>query len=128
MKRLLAICVIAASVALFAVAAAQAHPPMKLVMSYEAAGGVLKIDLDHPVGDRSDHFIEEVTVMTEGREVARLSYTQQMTRQGQSILVTVGFLEEGSKVTVQAACNKFGELEKTGVVPGGGGEDFLELE
>jgi hypothetical protein len=97
-------------------------------MSHEAAGGVLKIDLDHPVGDRADHFIEEVTVMTEGREAARLFYTQQMTKQGQSILVTVGFLEEGSKVTVQAACSKFGELEKTGVVPGGGGEEFLELE
>ncbi len=128
MKRLFTICVLAASVALFAMSDAQAHPPIKLVMSYKAAGGVLKIDLDHPVGDRSEHFIEEVTVMTEDREAARLSFIQQMTRQGQSILVTVGFLEEGAKVTVQASCNKFGELEKTGVVPGDGGEEFLELD
>jgi hypothetical protein len=31
-------------------------------------------------------------------------------------------------MTVQTACNKTGELEKTGVVPGAGGKEFLELE
>ncbi|MFP4481805.1 MAG: hypothetical protein ACLFN0_03310 [Thermovirgaceae bacterium] len=128
MKRLLAVPIIVMVMSLLPVTTIQAHPPMKLNMSYEAAGGVLRIDVNHPVGNTDDHFIEEITVMTEGREAARIFYTEQMTRQGQAILVTVGFVEEGSEVTVRAVCSKFGELEKTGVVPEGGGEEFLEIE
>lgn len=109
-------------------AAAGAHPPVGLSVSYKADEGLLKIDIRHPVGNASDHYIREVDVDVDGEDVAGLKYSGQMDRQGQTVLLTIGFFKEGTGVSVEAECNKFGDLEFTGRIPASSPGEFVDLE
>jgi hypothetical protein len=107
---------------------AAAHPPSALTVSYKADEGLLKIEISHPVGNVSDHYVEDVDVEVDGEDVADLSYSGQMDRQGQMVLVTIGHFNEGANLKVEADCNKFGDLEFTGKVPPARPGEFAGLE
>jgi hypothetical protein len=107
---------------------AGAHPPAGLTVSCKADEGLLKIEISHPVGNVSDHYVKNVDVEVDGEDVADLSYSGQMDRQGQTVLVTIGRFNEGANVKVEAECNKFGDLEFAGNIPAARSGEFVGLK
>lgn len=97
---------------LLAVSAGSAHPPSSLDLAYSADEGILTISIAHAVGDVSTHYIKSVNVTVDGRQAADLFYVRQGEKNGEKILVTIGWLEKGSQLSVTVKCNRFGDLEK----------------
>lgn len=103
----------AAILAVFLAASAGfSHPPATLDLAYSAEDGVLTISIAHSVGNVSTHYIKSVNVTVDGRKAADLYYVSQSEKNGEKIVVTIGLLEKGSKISVIAECNKFGKLDK----------------
>lgn len=87
------------------------HPPTSLDLVYSADEGVLSISISHLVGDVLTHYIKSVNVIVDGRQVADLNYVSQGGKNGEKILVTIGWFDKGTQISVIAECSKFGMLD-----------------
>jgi hypothetical protein len=85
-----------------------AHPPKKVTVTYNKDENKLTIVAEHHVKDVKDHYIKEITITVDGKEVKVLTFKDQSSATDQTTDVVIPDLKAGSKIEVKATCNKFG--------------------
>jgi len=85
-----------------------AHPPREVVAEFNLENNVLSVNVTHNVGGDPVHFIENITVSHDGKEII----VQQISKQlgdSQTFLYFIPEAEEGDEIEIVAVCNIFGE-------------------
>ncbi|OGI11390.1 MAG: hypothetical protein A2Y40_05965 [Candidatus Margulisbacteria bacterium GWF2_35_9] len=90
-----------------------AHPPSKVNLS--VSSNVLAVIADHEVKQPKKHFIYEITVKLNRKDIISQTLSEQIGHT-QSVSYTIPSLKKGDQLTVQASCNKFGSKKATLVI------------
>ena len=97
------------AVPIFALAhVAAANPPSALDLHYNDSRQELEVLIQHPVTDPQDHYIQEVTVLKNGQEMANRKFTSQTSHRNQTLTPVQFPAIEGDAIEVRAACNQSG--------------------
>lgn len=91
---------------------ASAHPPQDMELGYDSDTGELRVTIQHTVADASDHFISNVVVLVQGKEIGQYPYTEQPDSRSFTYIYQVQ-ADQGEEITVRALCNKAGSIEKS---------------
>jgi desulfoferrodoxin (superoxide reductase-like protein) len=109
--------------AVFTVAVFYGHPPTGIDFTYDLSqdNGVLTVNVNHslktsPVSDPAKHYIKEVVLKVNGKQVEKQTFSKQDTIDGQ-IVIFKAKLKEGDKVSVSATCNMIGSKSVSYVIP-----------
>lgn len=85
-----------------------AHPPKKVDLTFNKENNKLKIVVTHNVSDVNTHYIKEIKISVDGKEVKTINPTKQLTPDNEIDEVSIPEIKQGSKVEVKATCNRFG--------------------
>ena len=89
------------------------HPASKVALSIERI--VLHIIVNHDVGSSEDHYIKEILIYLNEKEIIRQIFSMQ-TENIQEVSYTIPSLKLGDKFTVSANCSRGGERSETIIV------------
>ena len=88
--------------------AAFAHPPKSVTATYDRATKSVTIIAEHQVKDVAAHYIDEIEIEVNGKNVAKAEYKVQSSLESHQAVIVIGDVAPGSKIEVDASCNKFG--------------------
>lgn len=88
--------------------AAFAHPPKSVTATFDRATKSVTIVAEHQVKDVAAHYIDEIEVEVNGKRVAKAEYKVQSSLESHQAVIVIGDVAPGSKIEVDASCNKFG--------------------
>jgi len=98
------------ALSVFAGNLALAHPPSQIAASFDPETSLLTIRILHSVPDpRGDHYIDEVRVFLNGKEVIRQYFFSQLSAQEQQAQYLIVDAKKGDVLEVFAHCSKFGD-------------------
>lgn len=86
----------------------KAHPPKKVVITYDKATSTAKIVVTHPVNDVKTHFVKSVVISVDGKEVKTINETQQQTNTTETVEIVLTGIKPGMKIEAIATCNIMG--------------------
>lgn len=89
------------------------HPASKVTLSIE--GKVLHITVNHNVGNSENHYIDEILVFLNEKEIVRQKFFMQ-TDSIQKVSYTIPSLKPGDKITVSTNCSRGGKRSGTIIV------------
>ena len=89
------------------------HPASKVTLSTE--GTVLHITVNHDVGSSENHYIKEILVFLNEKEIIRQIFSIQ-TNNTQEVSYTIPSLKPGDEITVSANCSRAGKRSETIIV------------
>ena len=84
-----------------------AHPAKKVNLSYK--NGKLIIEVIHPVSNAESHFIDQVVVNVDGKDVKTITLTKQTSKESAYMELSIPEIKKGSVVVVKTNCNKMGK-------------------
>ncbi|MDY0150823.1 MAG: hypothetical protein RBS43_00965 [Candidatus Cloacimonas sp.] len=89
-----------------------AHPASSVVLSYDAKTQLLSVNFEHSVKNPADHFIENIMIKIDGKEMINQMFTaQEKATSGNAVYRLTG-LKSGTVIEATGTCNKMGK--KTG--------------
>lgn len=94
-----------------------AHPPSDIELDYNGADGVLNVQVNHRVGNPSNHYVEKITVYKNGNVILEKAYQKQDSSSGGNYSYRVK-AQNGDSIRVEAKCNQFGNVSGTLEVQG----------
>lgn len=94
----------------FAIVSMKADPAKKVNLSF--SNGVLSIQAIHPVKDVTKHYIDQIIVVVDNKEVKTVKLDKQSSKEAAVVDLKIPEIKSGSTVEVTARCNEFGK--KTG--------------
>lgn len=97
-----------AGISLF-VATAFAHPPSKIVLVFDKEKSILDCVVYHDVKNPQNHFIEEIAVFVNGKEVLKKEFSGQDNKNTQPFVTALKDISPGDVISVEADCNVFGK-------------------
>jgi hypothetical protein len=100
-----------------ALSQAFAHAASSVSASYDAKTSLLTVNFSHKVSNAADHFINSITVQTNGKEAVKQTLTRQESAEGGSLSYKLIGLAKGDKITVTSVCNKTGNKSATITIP-----------
>lgn len=86
------------------------HPASKVTLLTE--GKVLHVTVNHNVGNPENHYIKEILVFLNDKEIIRQIFFMQ-TDNMQNVSYTIPSLKPGDKVTVKTNCSRGGKRSGT---------------
>lgn len=86
----------------------EAHPPREILVTYDEATSLLKIEIIHESEDYDRHFIEKVWVSVNKKERIRQGFSSQDDLEGLKLQYKIFHLKKGDIITVECRCNIFG--------------------
>ena len=89
---------------------ASSHPASKVTLSVE--GKVLNISVNHSVGNPQTHYIDEIIVLLNDKEIIKQIFFIQ-TDNLQKVSYTIPSLKAGDKITVKTNCSRGGKRSGT---------------
>jgi hypothetical protein len=89
-----------------------ANPPSDLNLTYDKSSGNLSATFTHPVADPTTHFVKNVKVTVDGKEVLNENYTSQPTVDVFTYVYPIN-ASAGSVIDVIGQCNLFGSKESS---------------
>ena len=89
-----------------------ADPAMKVPVTYDKETKKLHIVALHPTTNVTAHFIDEVKIKVDGKEVKDLKLKKQSSLKEEVLDVEIADIKTGSKIEVNTHCNQSGN--KTG--------------
>ncbi len=84
----------------------KADPPKKVTLSYSE--GKLKIEALHPTKDSTSHYINQLDIKVDGKEVKVVKIDFQSSAKEEVYEIEIPEIKPGCEVEVKAHCNKFG--------------------
>lgn len=105
------VCAITASIVFLLSSMAMAHAPNAVDGYYDLERGELLVTVQHIVNDPKTHFIKEVIVYKDGKEVAKKEFSFQMSHRNQTMPPFKIPGSIGDIFKVVAACNILGTGE-----------------
>lgn len=103
-----AIAAVCSAVIAAAAGAAFAHPPSAMTVTYDVSASTLKIEAVHPVKDENDHYIKNISVMLNDKEIVNQKFAKQLDKQKEPAVYIVPGVKAGDQFSVAAECNRFG--------------------
>lgn len=86
-----------------------AHPASDVKMKYDAKAKLLTVDFKHSVKSATDHYIDKVSIILDGKEVITQVLSQQDSKTGGSLVYKLSGIKAGSEVEAITNCNKTGK-------------------
>ena len=86
-----------------------AHAPQKVETWFDPDEHILKVTISHGVKDGGKHFVDEVTVSLNGKEVVRQILLAQENLESLTVLYRITDAGPGDEIGVSAACNLSGK-------------------
>jgi hypothetical protein len=97
--------------------AASATPPTDIIFTFDTANSIVKADIVHPTENPKEHFIYMIQVSVNGKKLIKQEATEQATADVQKVMYFIPGLKAGDKVSIDADCNKYGDITKEAVAP-----------
>ncbi|MBS3814287.1 CHRD domain-containing protein [Candidatus Bipolaricaulota bacterium] len=94
-----------------------AHPPSGMNLSYDGETRILTVVINHRVGNKSNHFVDQVVLTKNGEKILEESYNEQDTTSGAEFKYEIP-AENGDTLTVTTQCNRFGQITRSIEVKG----------
>ncbi len=94
---------------------ALAHSPDAIEVSYastEDMPRMMIIEVDHDVSNTESHFVEEIEVYVNDKEIAVQEYSKQWKDGTQRAVFFVADLKDGDQIEIHAYCSISGEIKK----------------
>ena len=85
-----------------------ANPPRKVTLTYDADTQKLSVTILHPVRDTEKHYISEITILVDEKEIETKELTSQSSTDAEVYEITLPGLRKGAEIEVQTKCNQFG--------------------
>jgi hypothetical protein len=98
--------IILAVIALSTVFSAKADPAKRVNLTYE--NGKLKIESPHRVKDVKKHYIDQIVINVDGKDVKTLALKSQSSQDADIRELVIPEIKKGSKIIVTTRCNEFG--------------------
>ncbi len=86
-----------------------AHPASDVKMQYDTKTKQLTVDFKHSVKSATDHYINKVTILLDGKEVITQNLSLQDSNSGGSLVYKLSGIKSGSQVEAITNCNKTGK-------------------
>lgn len=90
-----------------------AHPASIVTASYDKAENALLISFKHQVKNNADHFISEVVVLRNKKEIISQKLSYQDTADGGALIYKINDLKPKDKLEIVTTCNKVGKKSQT---------------
>jgi hypothetical protein len=90
-----------------------AHPPSMVTASYNMDKELLTVKFNHQVKNNTDHFVNNIVVLKNKKEIIIQKLSQQDSMESGSLFFKVNDLKPGDKLDIMAACNKMGKKTYT---------------
>ena len=88
--------------------AMNANPARKVTLKYDNETEKLTVTILHPVRDTVKHYISEITILVDDKEIETKELANQSSAESQIYEITLPGLKEGTKIEVKTKCNQFG--------------------
>lgn len=98
---------------LFAAIALAAHPASNVTAAFDKETKQLTVSYKHQVRDNSDHFISEVIVLKNKKEIIRQKLSFQDNAEGGDLVYKINDLKAKDKLDINTICNKTGRKSFT---------------
>jgi sialic acid synthase SpsE len=89
--------------------AAMSHPPKSLSLKFDLKSQELQVNIEHGVSDVTNHYISNVVVAVNGKEVLNQNYTIQKNNKSEDILFKLENINKNDLIEVTATCVKWGK-------------------
>jgi hypothetical protein len=99
-------------VVMMAVSIVSANPPSDLNLTYDKSSGNLSATFTHQVADPTTHFVKNVKITMDGKEVLNENYTSQPTADVFTYIYPIN-ASTGSVIDVIGFCNILGSKESS---------------
>ena len=93
-----------------------AHPPTDIIITFDLQKSAVYAEIVHASKDIVKHYIAQIIVLVNGKEMIKQKAATQTSKDGQSVMFTIPGLKPGDKVAIDADCSIFGDLTKEAVV------------
>jgi len=93
-----------------------ATPPSDIIFYFDVAAHMVRVDILHETQNPKEHYICNVVVSVNGKKTITQTATEQTGADKQSLAWVIPGLKAGDKVSVDADCNKYGDMTKEAVV------------
>lgn len=104
MKKTLIIIIIAGFISLLS-----AHPASKVEAKFDLVKKVLSVEFLHSVKDNSKHYITEVTVALNGKEIIKQNINIQDDNKKGDLVYKITEAKDGDTFKINTRCNKGGK-------------------
>ena len=104
MKKILLAIILLAAVPV----AMNANPARKVTLKYDKETEKLTVTILHPVRDTVKHYISEITILVDEKEIETKELTSQSSADAEVYEITLPGLKKGAEIEVQTKCNQFG--------------------
>ena len=94
-----------------------AHPPQKVLVTYDKETQTLKVQVLHQVRDVSVHFIKTLSIKVDGKEIEIPVENILRDNNSETIEIPLTNVTSGSKVKVKASCSMGGSKTGKMVIP-----------
>jgi hypothetical protein len=101
---------------IYTVSPAAANPPTDIIATFDLAKSMVYADIMHDTKHPKEHFIYLVQVSVNGKKLIRQELTEQVTPDMQKVAYLIPGLKAGDKVSFDADCNKYGDMQKEFIV------------
>ena len=105
MKKILLVLILLAAVPVVM----NANPARKVTLKYDKETEKLTVTILHPVRDTVKHYISEITILVDDKEIETKELTSQSSADTEVYEITLPGLIKGTKIEVEAKCNQFGK-------------------
>ena len=86
-----------------------AHPASKVDVSYNLNDQILVVVAEHNTKDVTKHWIDQIIVQLNGKEIIQQVFVMQMDREKQKATYLIPGAKEGDEIVVIARCNVHGK-------------------
>ncbi len=93
--------------------ALKADPAKKVNLTYNEVTKRLKIEAIHPVNNPDKHYIDQIVIYLDGKDVKVLDLKKQSDKKAEIIEVELPQIVAGCEITVKTRCNEFGTKKGT---------------
>jgi RNA-binding protein YhbY len=91
---------------------AYAHPPQDIQITFDAKAKMLSAVIVHNVSNPATHFIKEVDIALNGKEIIKQKMSRQDNNVSQSVMYVIPDANEGDLISVEGYCSISGKLSK----------------
>jgi hypothetical protein len=86
-----------------------ATPPSALTASYDGASDLLNVSFTHKVDNNSSHYISEVVILKNKKEIIRQELSYQDTLEGGTLVFKINDIKPKDKLDITATCVMYGK-------------------
>lgn len=93
-----------------------AHPAAAVTVGFNKEDNLLSVSFNHKVKDNADHYIKEIVVTLNKKEIIRQQLGLQDNNDGGALLYKINNLKVNDRLDITTICNKVGKKSQSLVI------------